>query len=104
MKEEAVKIQESTSRAAVAVAETKMGEAEVTLRTYRNLDAPKELNTIEKEMLESRAKLTEAQTKADDIGEKLDAELFEESQRPTTNKNMRDTWRPSARRRARSKA
>ena len=81
--EEAVKIQEASGRSAVALAETKLGEAEVALRTYRNLEAPKELNTIEKEMLEARGKLTEADQKAEEVREKIDAELFEEAQRAT---------------------
>jgi HlyD family secretion protein len=79
--EEAVKIQESTGNSAVAVAETKMGQADVDLRTYQNLDAPKQLNTIGKDMIEARTKLADAQHEADLVQQKLDDELFEEDQR-----------------------
>lgn len=86
--EEAVIIQEATGRSMMAAADTRLGDAEVALRTYRNLDAPTALNTIEKNTLEARTRLTDAQRELDALREQLDAELFEETQRAALDQKL----------------
>jgi HlyD family secretion protein len=82
VKEEALTIQRSTSKAAVAAAETKRIDAKSALDVYRNLEGPKKLNELETAINDARGKLTTAQKNLGDAQKKLEDQLFvEDAQR-----------------------
>ena len=82
--EAALKIQQSTGKSTVALAETKLGEAQVALRTYIDLEAPKKLTELESSINEMRGKHTDAVKKVQEAQQRLDDEMFnEENQRKT---------------------
>jgi HlyD family secretion protein len=94
---EAIKIQESDGKSAIKAAETRLAEASVAYRTFRDLDAPKTINTLDKETTENRKKLAEAKAEMTEARRKLDEQLFgEEEQRKQFERNFqeaRDTVR-----------
>ena len=89
VKEEAVKIQVSTSKAAVAAAVTKQGEADVALKVYRDLEGPKKLNEMETQLNETRNKLNTAIKTLAETQKKIDDQLFvEEDQRKVLDREV----------------
>jgi HlyD family secretion protein len=82
MKEEALKIQRATSKAAVKAALTKKDEADVALKVYRDLEGPKKLQEMESQKNEYLTKLQAAQKTLDEFKKQLEDQLFnEDSQR-----------------------
>lgn len=80
--ESAVLIQERTGASAVKLAETKLEEAQVSLKTYQEMEGPQKLNKTETDMNDSRGKLAEAVKKQAEAQRKLEDELFsDEDQR-----------------------
>jgi multidrug efflux pump subunit AcrA (membrane-fusion protein) len=80
--EAAVLIQERTGASAVKLAQTKLEEASVSLKTYQEMEGPQKLNKTESDMNESKGKLSESQKKLTEARQKLDDELFsDEDQR-----------------------
>lgn len=89
VKEEAVKIQISTSKANVAAAATKQGEADVALKVYRDLEGPKKLNEMETQLNETRNKLNAAIKTLAETQKKIDDQLFvEEDQRKVLEREV----------------
>src|SRR5216110_141948 len=78
VKEEALTIQKSTAKAAVAAADTKKSDAESALKVYRNLEGPKKLNELETAINDARGKATTAQKSLTDARKKLEDQLFVE--------------------------
>ncbi|HEV8379007.1 MAG TPA: hypothetical protein VGQ99_06285 [Tepidisphaeraceae bacterium] len=89
VKEEALTIQRSTAKAAVAAAETKKTDAKSALDVYRNLEGPKKLNELETAINDARGKLTTAQKTLGDAQKKMDDQLFvEDDQRKGVEKEV----------------
>ncbi len=78
VKEEALTIQRSTAKAAVAAAETKKVDAKSALDVYRNLEGPKKLNELETAINDARGKLTTAQKTLSEAQKKMEDQLFVE--------------------------
>ena len=76
----AVDIQERAGASAVKLAETKLREAEVSLKTYEEMEGPQKLNKTETDMNEARGKLTEAQKKVAEAQRKMEDELFNDEE------------------------
>ena len=75
-------IQERAGASAVKLAETKLEEAQVSRKTYEEMEGPQKLNKTESDMNEARGKLAEAQKKLGEAQRKLEDELFsDEDQR-----------------------
>jgi RND family efflux transporter MFP subunit len=72
----AVDIQERTGASAVKLAETKLREAKVSLKTYEEMEGPQKLNKTETDMNEARGKLTEAQKKLAEAQRQMEDQLF----------------------------
>lgn len=72
----AVDIQERAGASAVKLAETKLREAEVSLKTYQEMEGPQKLNKTETDMNEARGKLSEAQKKAAEAQRQMEDQLF----------------------------
>ena len=89
VKDEALTIQRSTAKAAVAAAETKRIDAKSALEVYRNLEGPKKLNELETAINDARGKLTTAQKTLADAQKKLEDQLFvEDDQRKGVEKEV----------------
>ena len=87
--EAAVAIQERTGASAVKLAQTKLEEASVSLKTYQEMEGPQKLNKTESDMNESKGKLGEAQKKLTEAKTKLADELFsDEDQRRMLNREF----------------
>ncbi len=89
VKDEALTIQRSTAKAAVAAAETKQTDAKSALEVYRNLEGPKKLNELETAINDARGKLTTAQKTLADAKKKMEDQLFvEDDQRKGVEKEV----------------
>jgi HlyD family secretion protein len=89
VKEEALTIQKSTAKAAVAAAETKKTDAKSALEVYKNLEGPKKLNELETAINDARGKLTTAQKTLGESQKKRDDQLFiEDDQRKGVEKEV----------------
>jgi multidrug resistance efflux pump len=73
--QEALRIQSPTTRAAVAMAETKLGDSEVALRTYENLEAPKKINELDTQISDAQEKLASATKRLDEAKGKIDEQI-----------------------------
>jgi RND family efflux transporter MFP subunit len=74
--EQAVMIQERAGASAEKLAETKQREAQVSLKTYEEMEGPQKLNKTESDMNEARGKLAEATKKVTEAQRKMEDELF----------------------------
>lgn len=91
IKEEAVRIQRPTTRSAVAMANTKLGEADVALKTYRDLEGPKKLNEFETAINDTRGKLTTATKSLTEAQNQMKDQLFiEDDQRKILERDARN--------------
>jgi HlyD family secretion protein len=72
----AVDIQVRAGASAVKLAETKLREAEVSLKTYEEMEGPQKLNKTEADMNEARGKLTEATKKQAEAQRQMEDQLF----------------------------
>jgi multidrug efflux pump subunit AcrA (membrane-fusion protein) len=91
MKEEALKIQRATSKAAVKAALTKKDEADVALKVYRDLEGPKKLQEMESQKNDYLTKHQTAQKTLDEFKKQLEDQLFnEESQRKRIEAQVAD--------------
>ena len=85
----AVDIQERAGASAVKLAETKLREAEVSLKTYEEMEGPQKLNKTETDMNEARGKLTEAQKKLAEAQRQMEDQLFtDEDQRKQIEREL----------------
>lgn len=73
--QEALRIQSPTTRAAVSMAETKLGDSEVALRTYENLEAPKKINELDTQISDAQEKLASATKRLDEAKGKIDEQI-----------------------------
>lgn len=93
----AVDIQERAGASAVKLAETKLREAEVSLKTYQEMEGPQKLNKTDTDMNEARGKLAEAMKKVAEAQRQMQDELFtDEEQRKQLEReynNARETAR-----------
>jgi multidrug resistance efflux pump len=89
--EAGLRIQQSTGKSNVSLAETKHREAQVALRTYIDLEAPKKLTDLESSLNDARTKLGEATKKVQEAQIRLDDEMFtEEDQRKNLENEVKN--------------
>jgi multidrug resistance efflux pump len=84
--EKAVPIAESNGKAAIAVAQTSLGTAELALKQYTTIDVPKKLNEMETAINDARTKLSDQQKKRADLQRQID-EMLSEGQEKTKLEN-----------------
>jgi RND family efflux transporter MFP subunit len=72
----AVDIQDRTGASAVKLAETKLREAQVSLKTYEEMEGPQKLNKTESDMNEARGKHAEAMKKVAEAQRQMEDQLF----------------------------
>lgn len=85
----AVDIQERAGASAVKLAETKLREAQVSLKTYQEMEGPQKLNKTESDMNDARGKLGEAQKKLAEAHRQMDDQLFtDEDQRKQVEREL----------------
>lgn len=91
----AVDIQERAGESAVKLAKTKLREAEVSLKTYEEMEGPQKLNKTDTDTNEARGKLAEAMKKVAEAQRQMQDELFtDEEQRKQLEReynNARET-------------
>jgi multidrug efflux pump subunit AcrA (membrane-fusion protein) len=88
--EEALKIQQSTSRASVAAAEAKLADAEIALKVYREMEGPKKLAELESAISEARTKSTAATKTLTDAQADAESGMFtqDEEQRKAQERQL----------------
>lgn len=76
----AVDIAISSGKSAVATAKTKLKQAEVEWKTYRDLEGPKRIGELDKSINESRSKVLEGVKDHDEARRAIDDQLFIEDE------------------------
>lgn len=87
----AVEISKSTGLTAIALANTKLEDAQVLLKTYVELEGPKKLNELDRSINEARGKAADAQKIVAEAQAKIDDGLFsEEEQKKALERELAD--------------
>ena len=93
----ALEIARSTGKSNVATAGSKLEEASVLYKTYREMEGPKKLNELDASMNEARGKMTTAQKLVVDAQQKIDDGLFSEESEKKALETELDNAKDSAR-------